>query len=213
VADEEDHPDVGRETKKQTKQQRILIALGVLSIIVLWVLYRRGSASSANAAAAQQAALAQEQAQLAAQEAAYTNSYGYGAGSSLSANGYSMANDPYANQMMALLQSLNGTLAGISAKGTTGAQPQTSAPPPPSSTPQIGSTTSQTGWTLVHALQQEQAAGQISTEEELQALEQEYGAGQIDIYTYRAAVNDLGRIPGFNPKAITTYTNTGAITG
>jgi cbb3-type cytochrome oxidase subunit 3 len=189
VADEEDRSDVGRETKKQTKQQRILIALGVLSIVVLWVLYRRGSASSANAAAAQQAALAQEQAQLAAQEAAYTNSYGYGAGSTLSANGYSMATDPYAEQMMALLQSLNGTLAGISATGTTGAQPQTSAPTPPSSASQ----------TYYPPAAPEAGVGLFGSAQ-MQALQQQLAAGQISADEYQAVANAYEQAYQANPQ-------------
>lgn len=110
-----------QESKKHTKQQRVLIVVGIVSLLVVYVMMKRSQAANAgnaNQAAAQQSALAAYEAQMASQ-------YPYGAGYS----GANASSDPYALQIMNELQTLQNEITAMSTPtATSGSAPQPANP-------------------------------------------------------------------------------------
>lgn len=116
------------ENKKHTKQQRVLIGLGIGALVLTFILLRRsGSSSSGN-----NAALAQQQAQLAAQEAALSNG-SYGAPGAIQSGYY----DPTLAQILNALQGIQAQVAaGTPVSSPGGSTPQANSLP--TSSPSVG---------------------------------------------------------------------------
>jgi hypothetical protein len=107
----------GQAKKKQAQREKILIAIGAVSLIIIYMMLRSGSNSSSSNAANQAAQQEQEQDALAQYEAQLASQYGdLGAGST--ASDADTLQDPNLASILQIIQALDGEGSGTNSGGT-----------------------------------------------------------------------------------------------